>query len=251
VDSDDLIGGIRAGACCYIHTFTKLLVRLIPLSTEAAQTTPAQLASPACHSAGLPLPSVDPATDPELKRAWDITERLILEIRDEVIAHHANFLLVIIGSDIEAYPDLRIRVSFVTRCKALDLPYPAKRLENFARRNKFAVLSLTKPFRAYAHDHRSFLYGFGRGLDKGFGHWNADGHRLGGRLIAAKLCAMRRDRADIEEPNSAAAIRIPENENSLVACANAIDITTQYPALSCRILARSGDDWLFRSGAAQ
>ena len=141
-----------------------------------------------CSSGGVPLPSVDPAEDPELARAWDVSERLIREIRDEVVAHGAKFLLVIIGNDIQAYPDERVRSQFMAKCKVKVLSYADTRLANFARQNNIEAITMTPPFQAYVRDHDAFLYGFSSGHDRGFGHWNAEGHGLAGHLIADRVC---------------------------------------------------------------
>jgi hypothetical protein len=37
--------------------------------------------------------------------------------------------------------------------------------------------------------HQVFLHGF-KNTPMGFGHWNATGHNVAGKLIAAKLCSM-------------------------------------------------------------
>ena len=46
-----------------------------------------------------------------------------------------------------------------------------------------------QPMLAYAEDHHVFLHGF-KNTKTGEGHWNEQGHRLAGELIAARLCAM-------------------------------------------------------------
>ena len=53
----------------------------------------------------------------------------------------------------------------------------------------FQVLSLAPPMQAYADAHHTFLAGFNT-TKLGVGHWNADGHRVAGELIAQKICAM-------------------------------------------------------------
>jgi len=159
----------------------------MPSNQRYAAATPLY----SCHGGGLPLPSLDPVMNPELNRAWDTTERLVLETRDEVRARDANFLLMIIGPDIENHPDEATRVRFMKNCKIEDLAYGETRLANFARSHKIDTLLLSPAFQAYAREHHAFLYGFGSGKDQGFGHWNANGHWLAGQLLARQICLMQ------------------------------------------------------------
>jgi len=56
------------------------------------------------------------------------------------------------------------------------------------------VLNLAAPMQAYADEHHAFLAGF-KSTKLGIGHWNAEGHRLAGELIAQKICRMLSERA--------------------------------------------------------
>jgi hypothetical protein len=47
---------------------------------------------------------------------------------------------------------------------------------------------LAPELQQYAEQHQAFLHGFGS--DLGNGHWNSDGHRVAGELLAQKLCAV-------------------------------------------------------------
>jgi hypothetical protein len=53
----------------------------------------------------------------------------------------------------------------------------------------FQVLTLAQPLQEYAVTHQAFLHGF-KNTPMGFGHWNATGHNVAGKLIASKLCSM-------------------------------------------------------------
>ena len=50
------------------------------------------------------------------------------------------------------------------------------------------ILELTLRVMAYAEQRHVFLHGF-PDAKIGGGHWNAEGHRLAGRLISGKVCA--------------------------------------------------------------
>jgi hypothetical protein len=69
-----------------------------------------------------------------------------------------------------------------------DLFYPDRRIQALGEREGFVVLSLSRPFQAYADDRGVFLHGF-ENTALGKGHWNEAGHRLAGELIAKRLCA--------------------------------------------------------------
>jgi hypothetical protein len=67
-----------------------------------------------------------------------------------------------------------------------DLLYPDRRLEKLCQREGIPVLLLAPAFQEYAVAHQVYLHGFNAGL--GSGHWNQNGHRLGGNLMARWLC---------------------------------------------------------------
>ena len=69
-----------------------------------------------------------------------------------------------------------------------DLFYPDMRIQNLGNREGFAVLTLAPLLQVYAQEQRVFLHGF-KNSGVGRGHWNQEGHRLAGKLIAEKLCS--------------------------------------------------------------
>ena len=46
-------------------------------------------------------------------------------------------------------------------------------------------------FTAYADEHKAFLHGFPN-TAPATGHWNEQGHRLAGEILAQEMCAERR-----------------------------------------------------------
>jgi hypothetical protein len=119
--------------------------------------------------------------------AWSVTEAMLLAMRDEIAARGAKFLLVTLSDGVDVYPDPAERER-VMHALQVDTPfYQETRLEAFGARNGIAALGLGKPFQAYADAHRVFLHGFANSK-LGTGHWSAEGHRLGGELIARELC---------------------------------------------------------------
>ena len=119
--------------------------------------------------------------------AWRVTEALVVEMRDEVERRGARFVAVTLSNGPQVLPDRAAREAFARRFGATDLFYPDLRLRAVGLRHGFTVLNLAPDLQAYAEQHRLYLHGFGS--DIGNGHWNADGHRAAGQLLAQQLCA--------------------------------------------------------------
>jgi hypothetical protein len=118
--------------------------------------------------------------------AWRVTEGLLVEMRDEVAARGARFVVVTLSNGIQVHPDAAAREAFMHRAGATDLFYPDKRIASLGAREGFTVFTLAPELQAYAERKHVFLHGFGAEL--GNGHWNAEGHRVAGDLLTQKLC---------------------------------------------------------------
>ena len=129
---------------------------------------------------------VDPP-DSTWAEAWQITEELLVKIAEEVKQQEANFLLVTIGTALQVNPDKVGRENYMKSFKIEDLSYPSKRLEKLGENYNFPVVDLVKPFQNYADESQVCLHGF-ENTAMCVGHWNAEGHKLAGKIIAAKLC---------------------------------------------------------------
>jgi lysophospholipase L1-like esterase len=127
---------------------------------------------------------LEPA-DPAWKEAWEITERLVLTMRDEVREKGAWFLVVSVPGGVEAHPDPSMRQAFMEHIGVKNLDYPHERVKALGERQGFPVVNLAPVFRQRAERHGAFLYGFD---GKGRGHWNSEGHQLAGEIIAPNLC---------------------------------------------------------------
>ena len=125
--------------------------------------------------------------DPVWQEAWQVTEELIMLLHREVTAEGATLLLVTLSNGIQVHPDARVRQDAMTRLGVDGLFYPDLRLKALGEREGIPVLNLAPSFQRYAEQHHAFLHGFGS--HRGYGHWNADGHRLAGEMIAQQLCA--------------------------------------------------------------
>jgi len=124
--------------------------------------------------------------DENWQEAWQVTEGLIKQIRDDVAQKKSRFYLVTLSNAIQVYPDPVVRQKFLQHVGADSIFYPNLRLKALAEREQIDFLDLAGPMQAYADQNKAFLHGFGS--DIGNGHWNAKGHQLAAELIAQKLC---------------------------------------------------------------
>jgi hypothetical protein len=127
-------------------------------------------------------------TDPVWKDAWNVTDALIVEMRDEVKAKGAQFLVVTLSSSIQVDPDPTAREQLIKRLGVPNLFYPDDRVAQLSKREDIPVLTLAPVFLQYAQEHHAQLHGF-RGNKQG--HWNESAHQLGGELMAQKICQMQ------------------------------------------------------------
>jgi hypothetical protein len=135
---------------------------------------------------------LDPAlyhepTDQVWKDAWQVTEDLIAQTRDEVQAKAAKFLLVTLSSSIQVDPDPAVRQDFINRLKITDLFYPEHRLQRLAGSKGIAILTLAPQLQQYAEQHKAHLHG-GRTADHQ-GLLNQLGHQVAGQIMAQKVCS--------------------------------------------------------------
>jgi lysophospholipase L1-like esterase len=127
-----------------------------------------------------------PPADDTWRSAWNVTEKVLLRMRDWSMQQNVGFDVVIIPDPIQVLPGKDWRRANAGTANIADLDYPAKRVAQFAARNGIAYLSLLEPFQAYGDREHAFLYGFPPSL--GNGHLNATGNQLGGKLIADWVC---------------------------------------------------------------
>jgi hypothetical protein len=120
------------------------------------------------------------------QEAWEVTEELIKQINTEVKSKNADFLAVTISNPPQIYPDLQIR-DRLGQLGAKNLFYPDERIQKLGQNNGFRVFNLAKPMQEYADKNQVYLHGFDN-TRMGVGHWNKQGHQLGGKLISEKLC---------------------------------------------------------------
>jgi len=127
-----------------------------------------------------------PPLNQQWQSAWDVTEKLIVEMQRDVKGHGVQFLVVTTTIGPQVYPDPAWRAKYQKSLDVDDLLYPDFRIRKLGRRAGFPVLNLAPALQIYADEHHVFLHGFAN-TKLGTGHWNAEGHRLAGELIAQNL----------------------------------------------------------------
>lgn len=120
--------------------------------------------------------------------AWDVTERLLVLMNEEARAQNAEFLFVTLSNAIQVHPDAGRRREFMEQLGVDGLFYPEMRLKTFADQAGIPVLNLAPRLLAHAETTGVFLHGFKVGA-LGTGHWNVNGHKLAGELMAEAVCA--------------------------------------------------------------
>lgn len=122
------------------------------------------------------------------QEAWRVTEGLIVQMRSEVNAKAAKFLVVTGSTGIQVSPDTSLRTGYMKQLGVDTLFYPDVRIKALGEHEGFEVLNLAPPLLDYASRNQVFLHGSGE--TKGTGHWNETGHRVVGGLIAKKVCEL-------------------------------------------------------------
>jgi hypothetical protein len=125
-------------------------------------------------------------TDPVWIEAWRVTEGTIQMMRDEVFQQNAKFVVAVLTTDRQVYPDPSVRREYAGRNGVNDLFYPNRRLKALGDRLGVEVIDLGEPLQQYADSNKVFLHGFGAQM--GYGHWNADGNRVVGERLAGQIC---------------------------------------------------------------
>jgi hypothetical protein len=145
--------------------------------------------APLGHEAGLEDNIYNPPTTPVWQDAWRVTEGIVKMMARETAAHHVPLLVVTLANPPQIYPSPIVRGYYLMTYHSTDIFYPDERIKAIGEREGFEVLNLAPPMQAYADEHHVFLAGF-KETKLGVGHWNADGHKLAGELIAQKICEM-------------------------------------------------------------
>jgi hypothetical protein len=82
-------------------------------------------------------------SDQDWRDAWQVTERLIVLMRDEAKKHEADFWVVTLSNAIQVHPDPSVRQAFMQRLGVSTLFYPDLRIKALGAREGFPALNLT------------------------------------------------------------------------------------------------------------
>jgi lysophospholipase L1-like esterase len=160
----------------------------VALRQRAEARTQAAAAAPAANELGLDDEIYRPPREPAWQQAWSLTEALLRQMRDEVVARGARFELVVLSNGIQVHPDAAERARFARALGVDELFYPDTRLAAFAAEAGISSLLLAPELRRVAEAEGACLHGFEGGTPCA-GHWNALGHRAAGERIAQALCS--------------------------------------------------------------
>lgn len=130
-----------------------------------------------------------PPQTKEWSEAWNITEKLILTINDEVRDRSKEFFMLIIPEPIQVHPKSEVRNAFIEELGLENLFYPEIRLASLAKSNAIPFLSLTTELLSYGESNGVYLHGF-ESSNLGSGHWNEVGHQVVSNLLASSLKPM-------------------------------------------------------------
>jgi len=124
-------------------------------------------------------------TDPAWVDAWQVTEKLIQTMADEVRQHGKRFDVVTLSNGIQDNQKPAARQTFMNGIGVDNLFYPDNRIAGIASSYGIPVLTLAPRLQAYAEANHVNLHGF---AGKNVGHWNKEGHRVAGQLLADQIC---------------------------------------------------------------
>lgn len=139
-----------------------------------------------------------PPKEDRYEAAWQITEKLIAQLNDEVAESGARLFVVTLTNAIQVHPAAKSRKQFAEILKLEDMSYPDDRIRLHCQRTGIPVLSLVPGMQDHAQRYDRFLHGF-KNTRLGQGHWNAAGHRVAGSLIGDWLVQeLARDKSEIQ-----------------------------------------------------
>lgn len=135
---------------------------------------------------GLTMQAFCEPVDLDWRNAWEVTDRLVIEMARDARSHGAKFVVLTANTGIEVEPHDAVFERALSRLQGADLLYPGRRLEALGAGHGFTVIRPANAMREYAKRHQVYMHGF-TNTRMGTGHWNQTGHRLAGELAAAHL----------------------------------------------------------------
>lgn len=139
------------------------------------------------HEQGLDSEVYSPPSDPLWNEAWRITEDLVRLIKKEVTEHNAILMVATLSNSAQVNPNPNERKNYSDSFGVEDLLYPDRRIQHLARKEAIEFVMLAPRLQAWAQEHGVCVHGF-ENADPCGGHWNENGHRLAGAIIAENIC---------------------------------------------------------------
>ena len=137
-----------------------------------------------------------PPSTPEWKEAWRVTEGVLVLMRDECRKHDTPFGVVTLTRGIQVSPSKEKKAEFLRQLGATDMFYPERRIAELGKREDIPVLNLAPPMAKEAEERQVYFHSFNG--EMGVGHWNQEGNRAAGELIAAWVATQFMDRKTME-----------------------------------------------------
>jgi hypothetical protein len=164
-----------------VHAYQALGVRNVVSRIESDEQS--ELMREGLLQPGLSVEIYKETQDKDWQDAWQVTEGLLPLLRDEVEADGASLLVAILTNGEQVHPDRAFRQRVQSLGKIDDLLLPDKRVRDVCIREGISVLMLAERMQQIAEKEQVWLHGF-KNTQMGRGHWNEDGHREAGQLIA-------------------------------------------------------------------
>jgi hypothetical protein len=174
--------------------------RLVQLGNELKQAYTvwrdshgAQAADSAKDSpeAGLDYTVLAPPKTPAWDEAWTLTERLLARMSAFSHSHGVPLAVADVTHAKQIDPDPRVRHDLEATLGVKNLYYVEDRLGKLAKQEGFQFIPLAPEMQKIAEQNKLYLHGF-RNTAMGTGHWNVDGHRVAGEIMARELCKAAR-----------------------------------------------------------
>ena len=117
---------------------------------------------------------IDPSNS--YKKAWNITEKIILKMKKYCDLIKANFIVIGITNafQVQFNKDLNITPGY-------DLFHPENHMESFSKKSNIHYLALAKKFQMLHKEKGLIFHGTKESPD---GHWNATGHEYAAKFLA-------------------------------------------------------------------
>jgi lysophospholipase L1-like esterase len=153
-------------------------------------------------SADIYLPLNAPSSSPDVVDAWQLTGKVLAELRQKVHEDGARFMVVSIPTSVQTHPDTAYREALAVKLGVDDLLFPDRQLARFGQDDGYSVFPMVATMQAEAGDRH--FHGFAN-TGYGHGHMNAEGHHVMAEILAKELCAELEDGSTLPPPQSSAA----------------------------------------------